>query len=309
MPVAFDAATESIRTTTTDPWTFDHTPVGTPRGVLVTAVNASSSVDRIVGITYGGQALTRVRTAADTAGEPGRTDIWFLGTGIPAGQRTVSVDLDSATTDDFQFVCITLTADADTEKITDGILEGDRANPSITLSYGGRTCIAIAADYTGTASPGTPGADTTLIDDYDHGANGATVVRQTTVGSADFTISVTHVSDDCAFVAAAISQKVDNRAEVSFVEFEVPFPDNRAEVSFVEFEVPIPDNRAEVSFVEFEVPSLDNRAEVSFVEFEVPSLDNRAEVSFVELEVPDTTAVRRAYTVKYYTLKFRRGVP
>lgn len=56
MALAFDAATESIRTGVEDPYTFTHTPVGTPRGIAVSIVYNSGS-ELISGVTYGGQTL------------------------------------------------------------------------------------------------------------------------------------------------------------------------------------------------------------------------------------------------------------
>src|SRR3989304_2176286 len=64
--LAYDAAVESVRTATTDPWTWDHVPVGTPRGIIVTATHSTASTDFIVSVTYGGDPMTRVISAAGT---------------------------------------------------------------------------------------------------------------------------------------------------------------------------------------------------------------------------------------------------
>lgn len=206
--VAFDAAVESVRTGTTDPHTWTHTPTGTPRGIVVTAVHGTSSTDHVVGVTYGGVALTRVRTAADTATEPGRADIWFLGAAIPTGNQTVSADLASATTDDIHFMSMSVTAAADTEVIDSDLLQENAADPSVTLQYGGRTALAFAALYGGGAAPTsfTPNANCGTVDDHDLGAFYAEVIRQTTAGSADFAIGGTAASDDLAYVALAVSE-------------------------------------------------------------------------------------------------------
>src|SRR5688572_6252274 len=105
MAIAVDATrTESVRTATTDPYTFNYTPTSTPRGIVVCAIHSDSDTDHIVSITYGGFQLWRAVTAFDATTEPGRADIWWRGDSIPTGTQTVSVDLSSGTTDDIQFV-------------------------------------------------------------------------------------------------------------------------------------------------------------------------------------------------------------
>lgn len=68
--VAYDTAVESVRTLTTDPYTWSHSPVGTPRAVIVTVAHGIESTDCIVSVSYGSASMTRVTTAADTATEP-----------------------------------------------------------------------------------------------------------------------------------------------------------------------------------------------------------------------------------------------
>ena len=210
MAVAFDTATEAVRTDTSDPFTFNHTPVGTPRAVIVTAVHGTSSTDHIVGITYGGVAMTRKQRNTDTATEPGASEIWFLGAAIPTGTQTISVDLATATTDDFHFVCITLTAALNCVVVAQNGINDNVADPSVTLLYNARTCIAIAALYGGGAAPTafTPNANCTTVHDHDLGAFYSEVIRQTTPGSVDFAIGGTSANDDVAYSAIAVSEAV-----------------------------------------------------------------------------------------------------
>src|SRR5687768_12669803 len=89
--VAFDAVTESSTFTTADPFTFDHTPVGVPKGVLVFIDHGTEGTDLIDGaVTCDGIAMTRVRDAFDTSSEPGGVYAYFLGTGIPNETLTIS---------------------------------------------------------------------------------------------------------------------------------------------------------------------------------------------------------------------------
>jgi hypothetical protein len=210
--VAFDASTESVRTATTDPYTFSHTgraqASGGVQGFILTAVHGTSSTDHIVSVTYGGVSASRIVTHIDTTTEPGRSDIWFVGAGLTGGAQTVSVDLASATTDDIEFVAITLTAAADTESIDFDGIDNNTANPSVTLQYAGRTAISVAALYGGGAdgTAFTPNANCQTIDDEDLGAFYAEVFRQSAPGTADFAIGGTSSTDDVAYSAAAFSE-------------------------------------------------------------------------------------------------------
>ncbi len=207
--IAFDAATESVRTGTTDPHTFNHTPVGTPRGVVVSAIHGTSATDHVSTVTYGGVSMQRIVRATDTVTEPGAAELWFLGSGVPTGTQTVSADLTSATTDDIEFVCITFTSSGDTYVIDSDSVSADQANPSVTLQYQGRTAIAVGALYGGGAAPSsfTPNGNCTEVASEDLGAFYAFVLRQTTPGTADFAIGGTSSSDDVAFVALAATNR------------------------------------------------------------------------------------------------------
>jgi hypothetical protein len=89
---------------------------------------------------------------------------------------------------------------------------------------------------------------------------------------------------------------METRAQIAFVEMEVPDPlPRQGQISFVEIEVPDPTPRyAQIAFVELEVPDqTPRRATISFVEMEVPSPSTRmAQISFVEIEVPEPTPRR-----------------
>ena len=259
MAVAFDAATEHVRIDTTSPQTFSHTGAASGvKGVAVCIVHGTSSTDHVSACSYGGVALTRIQRNVDTATEPGAAEIWFLGTGVLQGAQTVSYT-PGATTDDIHATAITLTGAIDLEVVDqDGISE-NAPNPSVTLQYGGKTCISVAALYGGGAAPTsfTENANCTRVHDHDLGAFYSVVTRQTTPGTADFAIGGTASADDVAYSAIAVSE-ADRRAQISWAEFEAPdLPARRAQISWAEFEVPdLPARRAQISWAEFEVPSL-----------------------------------------------------
>lgn len=148
MALAFDAvsngAVGQARSTTDKTWT--HTPVGTPRAILVYIIQDVGTGDEVVGVTYGGVAMTRVRYLAGLAGtEDGAVYAYFLGTNVPTGAQTVSVDVD-ATGSDKAFDSISYTADADCAvEGHDGGDDSSGVNHSLTLVTGAGVETAVSS--------------------------------------------------------------------------------------------------------------------------------------------------------------------
>jgi len=209
MTVTVDVATESIRTDTSTLYSFSHAGGTFPRGVAVSVIHGVSSTDHISGITYGGVSLKRQKTASRSAGEPGRSDWWFLGKSVPPGTQNVVASL-SATTDDIQFVCVTLNA-ADDLFISDRLhLSGDINDPSVTLESFDLPGMALSALYWGGgASSATPNANMTAVHTHDFAGQSfsARVDRQTTGDTADFINSYDTNQDDTALVAIRPTEK------------------------------------------------------------------------------------------------------
>ncbi len=209
--IAFDAAAESERTGTTDPHTWTHTPVGTPRAIVVMTSHGVTATHHVLSCTYGGVSMTLVTSATDTANEPGAVRLFFLGASIPTAAQTVSCDLDSATADDIHFVSMSFTATSDTEVVTSDVDQENQANPSTTLAFGGRRSISTMIFYSGAISP--PGTTAcsgssacTLSHTMDQGAFGDSTAYQTTAGTTDEVMGWTQASDDVAVAYAAISE-------------------------------------------------------------------------------------------------------
>jgi len=219
MTVTVDATpTENIQAA--DPQDFSHTGGASPEGVIVLIAHGTVSTDIVVGVTYGGMALTRVRTSFDTLTEPGRSYIYFLGSGVPSGLQTVSIDRSEATTSVFA-VCITLDANGDTEPVSDAGINENAANPQVTLAFGGRTCMSFCILYGGGGSPAsyTSLGDQTRVHDHDFGMFTGVCDRLTTAQSADDTIGYTSASDDVAFSAFAVSEIVtDVNKQVQWIQ-------------------------------------------------------------------------------------------
>lgn len=208
MTVTFDAVTENIQAA--DPQDFTHTPVGTPRAAAVFIAHNTISTDIVVGVTYGGTSMTRVVSHVDTAGEPGRSYAYFLGSSIPTGAQTVSIDR-TQNTQSVVAYAVTWTAAGDTEVIdSDGISGGDPANPQVTLSYGGREAVSAGIIHSGINLPAnlTELGDQTRMGDHDYGNQIVVCSRLTTAQTADDTFGWTAAAEDVAFSAIAIAEVV-----------------------------------------------------------------------------------------------------
>lgn len=136
----FDAATTQAEFTTTNPQAFNHTPVGTPRGVLV-FIAAADDEDTVSGVTYGGVSMTR-EAFTSGAGEDGAAWMYFLGSSIPTGTQSVSISHGGTAVGKWA-VCMTFTATADTdvadfEVITNGTLDDPRVTLDSSTAWGTR---------------------------------------------------------------------------------------------------------------------------------------------------------------------------
>jgi hypothetical protein len=211
MTVAHDSIDESATwTTTPDPFTFDHTPVGTPRGVIVLiTINAEGGADGITSVTYGGVAMTRASPgfAQDTLSEPGSAYLYFLGSGIPTGVQTVSINHTAGSGVKIA-TCCTVTAAADTEIAAAGVISEDATNPQIALDSGADSALRYCVINSGHGVVGNvaPLSGMSAVSDIDHGSRIVRVDRQTTAGSGSFTIGYTATIEDVAMCAAAIKE-------------------------------------------------------------------------------------------------------
>lgn len=216
MVVAHDTAIQGAEFTTVSPHTFTHTPIGTPRWVLVFINMAEDATDTITAVTYGGVALTRIAIngfARDTAGEPGATWAYFLGSGIPTGAQTVSVTHGGSA---FQkrVVCITGTESlgANCEVVDSNMVQENATNPSVTLNSGTRTAICYASIYSGLADPNvTVGAGMTLLLRNDFVSQSAVSEVETTPTTGSRAVAFTAALDDVAMIAVAIAPVVSGQ--------------------------------------------------------------------------------------------------
>jgi hypothetical protein len=194
---------------TTDPWTFSHTPSAAPKGILLFVGQRQSATDHIVSVSYGARALARVTPfGLDSIGTVlGRAEWWFAGSAIPTGIQTITIDLDAATTDDLYFVCCSILGAADIEVVDADALSENRADPQVTLQFGGRNCLALCGVYSGLvdATQLTDLAGQTRVHDQWQG-QGWIVSRETAPGTSDVTMGYVSATSANAFAALALAE-------------------------------------------------------------------------------------------------------
>jgi hypothetical protein len=215
MAVAHSAASESTTTTTPSTsvasFTWTHTQTGTPRGVLVFVYCLNSATATATSVTYGGVTVPAVTggSTSDAAGEPGRIDTYFLGTGLPAGNQSIVINRTNNTVQMYA-TAATVTALYNTEVNTTGIvlLTADQVLVEQTVSDGwpGSFSVRYAGTYSGLQTPPTAGANSTLLNSIDAGNFGAAMVRETTAGQGPRSVGLAGGVDDVAAVHLAIRE-------------------------------------------------------------------------------------------------------
>ena len=207
MTVAYDAFSSGVGANT---YSFTHTPVGTPRAVIVYTTTGGAS--DVTAVSYGGVAMTQMTGSPNNLSsgtEQGNVTGWFLGASIPTGAQSVQVTSGAATKIAY---CNTLTGAADTEIVdVDATINStSQANPSVVLSLGGRTCFASICVYSGQDAAGsvTPLTSWTSRNETDLGAQILAYYTYDTVGSTDVTSGWTQAADDALAITAAISEIV-----------------------------------------------------------------------------------------------------
>lgn len=206
-PPVFDAATEFATFTTTSPATVSHSPVGTPRGVLVEVDHGEVATDLITGVTYGGVAMTRVATSTDDTDEPGRVYLYFLGASIPTGSQTVSIAHTGTATVKHATVA-TVIASGDTEigSAMGDFISGTVATPSMVAFHGDRTALSFMVAYSGLPATTdlTAISGMTAISDHDFGEFVTRFDRQTMPAPDATLLGYSAAADDSALAYVTI---------------------------------------------------------------------------------------------------------
>jgi hypothetical protein len=204
--IAHDATSGSaalIATATTTTWT--HTPVGTPKGVVV-LIPQGLSTDQVSGVTYGGVALTRIRFAARSAAEACAVYTYFLGQNIPTGPQTVAVT--TTGTNPMWPQAATLTADSaiTAVDVENGLDAGIIANPSLALSPTAEATLYYVNASGLNAPVSTPESGTTQLAARDLGTISGHIGTKEVAGAGATTIGWTSASDDVCHAGLAVKE-------------------------------------------------------------------------------------------------------
>jgi hypothetical protein len=224
MAVAHSAASESHTgtsgSTNQTAFSWTHTQTGTPQGVLVFVHVANSTGNPVSTVTYGSVTLTRVSggAAIDSAGEAGRTDLFFAGSGLASGNQTITVNR-SNTADIMYASAATVTAATDTNVTGIVLLQGDGTLTVQSVTDGGAptNSLRYAGAYSGLASPPPAGTGSTLLNSIDFGNYGIALVRETTAGTGARNVGFNNATtDDRAAVHVAV-RELWNRSDTAVV--------------------------------------------------------------------------------------------
>jgi hypothetical protein len=212
--VAFDATSDTGQTTGNFAW--DHTPVGTPKGIIVAVVQSIGSTDEVTSITHGGDSMTEATGSphCKSNAESGCVYIYYRVSSVKTGAQEIFITV-NGTGSDKKAYAMSVTATGDTSVVdTDVDITSDSvSNPTGTLSLGGSTSFCAIAFYSGQDAVGgiAPnsgwGADSAL--EHSFGGNDvAGWYSYDTVASSDVTIGWQQTADDAIGMGIALADTV-----------------------------------------------------------------------------------------------------
>jgi hypothetical protein len=153
--IEFDASSEDDDvdgSTSEASFSWNHTPAGAPQGVGV-CVTTKENADLITDVTYDGESLTQISEAVDTSGEPTRTTLFYLGTGVNTTSPAAIVVTRTNSATIMYATAFTVTGPGDSEVYAAGIakLEGNglHSEQSVTDASPGVNSLRFACLFTG----------------------------------------------------------------------------------------------------------------------------------------------------------------
>ena len=212
MAVAHSASSESHTGTTGSvnqtSFSWTHTQTGTPQGVLVFVHCLNSPTNTTNSVTYGGVSVPATSfVAADTAGELGRTHLYFVGTGLGSGNQTITVN---RTNNGVIMYATAATVTADTRTDLTGFVQltgdGTLTEQSVNDGSPGTNSLRYAGSFSGLNAPPTAGANSTLLHSIDIGNQSCALVRETTAGQGARLVGLSGANDDRAVVHIAVRE-------------------------------------------------------------------------------------------------------
>lgn len=182
MGIAFDAYSADDANVNVDAsWT--HTPVGTPKAAIVFLAMTATSTDTVVGITYGGTAMTEIAGSPRThsAGADDSVIHIFKLNDPASGAQTVAVDVGVGATT-YRGACITVTTDGGAVELDStagndsGAGTGNGGTVTIATTAA-RDTVCLFLFHSGEAVVGSISTDGTNLGEYDYGAQTASYNR------------------------------------------------------------------------------------------------------------------------------------
>lgn len=174
---------------------WNHTPVGTPRGVLVliaqNVATSGSNNDEVASVTYGGINVPDVSSSPFShvhSFDGAVLHAFYLGSGIPSGVQQVKINAQQPVYSFKRAVVIVYTAESDTSVEAVGTLsDANLDDPSITLSTSVETTLAgvlLSGHPTGIGV--TPGSGFTQLEpnEYDFGSQVVSFIRSSANAAA-----------------------------------------------------------------------------------------------------------------------------
>jgi len=224
---AYDTAT-AVADRTSD-YSGSHAGHANVRGVLVLISQLGSKGDQVVSVTYGGVALTRKAFWQTTSTETYTTYAYFLGTGVPTGTRTWTVDINS--NHKYAPVCYTVydtVGKAYETFYSEAVFRGSTTNPTVTPSPGvvGRARFLAAVLAGGHASAPTAGAFCAVDIDLlgGGGSQSGAIEHRVSLVNADTAIGFTTALDDYAVIGVALYPDIPPIAVGQATETDTAWP-------------------------------------------------------------------------------------
>jgi hypothetical protein len=209
MTVAFGSYADSSATFGNS---FSMSIPGGTTGLVVFVLTTDASA-AATGVTVGASSTTQIgSTITSASGElvNFNGNAWLLASGAPTGSQTISA---ASATDGETLICaysLTTAANA-IEAITNGnVNSASQANPTVTLSLGGRTCFCAEIWGSGqdAVTSTTPFASWTSRLEVDAGTLCVGSYSYNTIGSTDVSAGLTQTADDILLFAVAVSEVV-----------------------------------------------------------------------------------------------------
>ncbi len=200
-------------------FSFTATGAGSPKGVQVAVVTFADTSDLTSSVTYGGMAMTRVGSGAatDTAGEPGRIDLFHLGSGIPTGDQSIVVNRTNNATVMYA-MAVAQSAAIDTAIAGLGTISEDSTFDEVNVDDGspGTNSVRYFAYYTGANSIHGPGSNSSRDLTIDIGNYVAGLFSEITAGQGSRPVGPTTAAiDDCAAVYWAVKESSGSSAIIN----------------------------------------------------------------------------------------------